>query len=310
MPEHQVRVLALSRRRRQASRTCGRKLVIPMRRLSLSAALLPLVFALVCAAGQAATLVRLHADHIAFYYDRFLVEADGHVQIQTSDGFSVSGDAFSMDLKLNRFLIAGHVTLKTASDTVNGAAVADFLDFNRLYFVPVTSEPDRWTFLNDDLAHPVKGRVMPGDVFYFPDLTGNPSLTASSATISERTYVHFGGAVGGSRRRPGPARHLRRQLRAESVFRTELAFRRQLRCDDQRRRQQQRAHGGPRAVRRNELRPISRLRAAPRGATRVRRLFVQPGDQGAAVLEPPALRLDRQAISVPDVHAVLRRRSV
>ena len=166
-----------------------------MRRLSLSAALLPLVFALVCAAGQAATLVRLHADHIAFYYDRFLVEADGHVQIQTSDGFSVSGDAFSMDLKLNRFLIAGHVTLKTASDTVNGAAVADFLDFNRLYFVPVTSEPDRWTFLNDDLAHPVKGRVMPGDVFYFPDLTGNPSLTASSATISERTYVHFGGAV-------------------------------------------------------------------------------------------------------------------
>jgi hypothetical protein len=173
----------------------GEKSVSPMRRLSLSAALLPLIFVLVCAAGQAATLVRLHADHIAFYYDRFLIEADGHVRIETSDGFSVSGDAFSMDLKLNRFLIAGHVSLKTKTDTVNGAAVSDFLDFNRLYFVPVTSEPDRWTFLNDDLAHPVKGRIMPGDVFYFPDVTGYPSLTASSATIDERTYVHFGGAV-------------------------------------------------------------------------------------------------------------------
>jgi hypothetical protein len=154
------------------------------------------MFALACAAGHAATLVRLHADHIAFYYDRYLIEADGHVRVETSNGFSVSGDAFSMDLKLNRFLIAGHVTLKTKSDTVAGAAVSDFLDFNRLYFVPVTSEPDRWTFLNDDLAHPVKGRIMPGDVFYFPDVSGRPSLTASSATVSERTYVHFGGAIG------------------------------------------------------------------------------------------------------------------
>jgi hypothetical protein len=154
------------------------------------------MFALACAAGQAATLVRMHADRIAFYYDRFLVEADGHVRLQTSDGFSVSGDAFSMDLKLNRFVIAGHVTLMTkAGETVSGAAAADFLDFNRLYVVPVTSEPDRWTFLNNDLAHPVKGRIMPGDVFFLPELTGNPSLTASSATIGERTYVQFGGAV-------------------------------------------------------------------------------------------------------------------
>jgi len=167
-----------------------------MRRLSLAAGLVPLVFALACSAAGATTLVRLHAQHIAFYYDRFLIEADGHVQVRTSDGFTVSGDAFSMDLKLNRFLIAGHVTLKTATDTVNGAAVSDFLDFNRLYFVPVTSEPDRWTFLNNDLAHPVKGRIMPGDVFFFPDVTGRPSLTASSATISERTYAHFYGAIG------------------------------------------------------------------------------------------------------------------
>ena len=87
------------------------------------------------------------------------------MRVQTSDGFSVSGDAFSMDLKLNRFLLAGHVTLEVRGQRVAGAALSDFLDFNRIYFVPVTTEPDRWTFLNGDLAHPVKGRIMPGDTF-------------------------------------------------------------------------------------------------------------------------------------------------
>ncbi len=53
----------------------------------LSAAFLLLIFALVCAAGQAATLVRLHADHIAFYYDRFLIEADGHVKSNRATAF-------------------------------------------------------------------------------------------------------------------------------------------------------------------------------------------------------------------------------
>ena len=52
---------------------------------------------------------------INFYYDRFLLEADGNVRLRTSDGFTVTGDAFSMDLKLNRFMVAGHVTLHDAA---------------------------------------------------------------------------------------------------------------------------------------------------------------------------------------------------
>ena len=78
-------------------------------------------------------MIRLSADHIAFYYDRFLIEADGNVRIQTSDGFSARGDAFSMDLKLNRFLVAGHVTLSVRNEHVSGAAISDFLDFSRIY---------------------------------------------------------------------------------------------------------------------------------------------------------------------------------
>jgi hypothetical protein len=148
-----------------------------------------------CTGVRAATIIRLQADRIDFYYDRFLIEADGHVHIETSDGFQVNGEAFSMDLKLNRFVVAGRVSMSTKDATVTGAAVADFLDFNRLYLIPITTEPDRWTFLNNDLNHPVKGRIMPGDVFYFPSITQHPSITSKSAVIEPKTFVRFTNAV-------------------------------------------------------------------------------------------------------------------
>jgi hypothetical protein len=143
------------------------------------------------AAAPPRTIIDLTAKRVEFYYDRFLLEADGNVHLRTSDGFTVSGDAFSMDLKLNRFLVAGHVTLHDATGSVSGAAISDFLDFRRIYFVPVTTEPDRWTFLDGDLAHPAKGRVMPDDAFYFPQLGAHPNITATAAVIDTKTYVRF-----------------------------------------------------------------------------------------------------------------------
>ncbi len=138
------------------------------------------------------TVVRLHADRIAFYYDRYLVEADGNVQVTTSDGATVTGDTFSMDLKLNRFVIASNVHLKSREGNLDGAAIADFLDFKRIYFLPVIEKPDRWTYENGNFTHPLKGREMPGDAFYFPDLRSSKvSLVAKSATIGEKSYVRF-----------------------------------------------------------------------------------------------------------------------
>ena len=73
--------------------------------------MLMLILASAAARAQSApiTLLYLNAKSINFYYDRFLLEADGNVRLRTSDGFTVTGDAFSMDLKLNRFMVAGHV---------------------------------------------------------------------------------------------------------------------------------------------------------------------------------------------------------
>lgn len=123
-----------------------------------------------------------------------MVEADGHVSVTTSDGATITGDTFSMDLKLNRFLIASNVHLRSAGGNLDGAAIADFLDFKRVYFLPVIEKPDRWTYENGDFTHPLKGREMPGDTFYFPDLSSNKvSLAAKSATIGEKSYVRFEG---------------------------------------------------------------------------------------------------------------------
>ncbi|MGA8533433.1 MAG: hypothetical protein WB615_04940, partial [Candidatus Tumulicola sp.] len=105
-----------------------------MKRSSLLAVVALFALATICAQARPNTIVRLSADHLAFYYDTFLIEADGNVRVQTSDGFSASGDAFSMDLKLNRFLVAGHVTLSAGGEQRSGAALSDFLDFNRIYF--------------------------------------------------------------------------------------------------------------------------------------------------------------------------------
>jgi hypothetical protein len=176
-------------------------------RIAVSAAFVTLVSLLACGGARAATpapspastqtpapprtVLYLDATRLDFYYNQFLIEGDGNVRLRTSDGFTVTGDAFTMDLKLNRFMVAGHVTMHDATGTVQGAAISDFLDFRRVYLVPVTSAPDRWTFLDGDLAHPAKGREMPGDAFYFPQVNGNPSITATGAVIESKTYARF-----------------------------------------------------------------------------------------------------------------------
>lgn len=157
--------------------------------------------ALFCGAtASATTLIHLRAERVKFYYDRFLLEADGNVRVTTSDGMTMTGDAFSMDLKLNRFVLAGHVHVQDPSGAQDGAALADFLDFNRIYFVPIVAgpgdapQPDRWTFINGDFVHPAKGRDMPGDTFFFPDLGAEkPFLVSSSAVVGSRSFVRFGG---------------------------------------------------------------------------------------------------------------------
>lgn len=146
------------------------------------------------AATPVAPTVAIHiaADRITFYNDQWLLEADGHVRITTSDGLHIRGQAFSMNLKMNRFVVAGRVHVTGTHGAQNGAALADFLDSQRVYFLPLTTEPDRWTFLNGDFRKPIKGRIMPGDPFFLPDLShAQIDGVAQRAVVVSRQFIRL-----------------------------------------------------------------------------------------------------------------------
>jgi len=135
---------------------------------------------------------KVTADRIAFYSNRYIMEADGHVVVALGDGTHIAGNTFFYDLRLNRFVIAGAVRVTAALTEVKGAAFAEYFDFDRAYFLPILSQPDRWTFVAGDYAHPRFGRLEPGDTFFLPDLSGERVfLYAKNALVDPKQSVRF-----------------------------------------------------------------------------------------------------------------------
>ena len=130
-----------------------------------------------------------------FYSNRYIVTGEGHVRIRLSDGTLLTGELFTMDLKLNRYLLAGDVHIDNETVHEVGAGFAGYLDIDRSYFLPANSSPDKWTYFGLDLAHPQKGRSQPGDAFSIPDVSAErPYILASGATILPKTMVVFSGS--------------------------------------------------------------------------------------------------------------------
>ncbi|MDQ6781538.1 MAG: hypothetical protein M3Z37_10360 [Candidatus Eremiobacteraeota bacterium] len=137
-------------------------------------------------------LMDVRADQLRYYADENMIEARGAVQLKLSNNVQVRGDACVINIPLQRFVVAGHVVLETPAGHFSGAAMADFLAFKRVYFIPLDDAPDRWTFLNDDYAHPEKGRQMPGDAFFLPDFSDiHPFITGKEVHIDPNNYVQF-----------------------------------------------------------------------------------------------------------------------
>jgi hypothetical protein len=132
------------------------------------------------------------ASSVTFYSNRFIVTADGDVRVRLSDGTVVSGQTFNMDLKLNRYLVAGDVHVDGPTIHQAGAAFAGYPDLDRSYFLPAGGTPERVTYFGLDWATPHADRQQPGDAFLFPDLTGErPYIIATGARIVPRTNVLF-----------------------------------------------------------------------------------------------------------------------
>lgn len=160
----------------------------------VAAALIFLVFFSVVAKPQPASAainsIVVTGNRVAFYSGKYVVKADDDVRVSLSDGTTITGRAFQMDLKLNRFVVAGDVEVRHGADTYQGAAFGEFLDLKRGYFLPATPEPDRWTFMDSDYAAPVKGRLQPADAFFMPETGGeHPLVLARRARIVPKTGI-------------------------------------------------------------------------------------------------------------------------
>jgi len=144
------------------------------------------------AGAESTRSIDLHAKVVDFYSDRYILTADGNVSARFSDGTIVRGDTFAMDLKLNRFLIAGDVHVDGPHVHEAGAAFSGYPDLERNYFLTSGDTPDRWTYYGLDFSDPHKGRQQPGDAFVFPDLTAeHPYIIANSATIFLKNNIEF-----------------------------------------------------------------------------------------------------------------------
>ncbi len=161
------------------------------------AALIALVCAFVAsamtrAAAAPPTSLDITANQVEYFSNRYIVTADGNVRVRLSDGTIVRGQTFAMDLKLNRYLIAGDVRLDGPSVHEVGAGFAGYPDLDRSYFLPAAGTPDRWTYFGTDFGHPQLGREQPGDAFFIPDLSAErPYIYANGVRIIPKANALF-----------------------------------------------------------------------------------------------------------------------
>jgi len=156
------------------------------------------------APASATTILRLSADNVAYYYDRFSIKADGNVRVDFGNKTVVTGQSLVMDLRANRLLVAGGVRLTAHGASHEGAAFSEFFDDDRTYFMALTPAPERWTYSGNGFDNPEIGGEQPADAFALPDFaTFTPIILAKRVTVGTRSFMRFGACrvapIGGTR---------------------------------------------------------------------------------------------------------------
>jgi hypothetical protein len=153
---------------------------------------LAIVATAMTSARAATASIVIKADVVDYYSNRFILTADGNVHARLSDGTMVTGNTFAMDLKLNRFVVAGNVHLDGPAVHETGAAFAGFPDLDRYYFLTEGDVPDRWTYFGSDYKDRHEGRDQPGDAFYLPDTSNeHPYVVSDAVTVFPKNNIEF-----------------------------------------------------------------------------------------------------------------------
>ncbi len=136
--------------------------------------------------------LHLHAAQVIYDADHFTIVARGQVELELPRGVKATARYFSMDLKANRYLLAGHVHLEGPNLKLDAAGVANFLEFQRVYVLASDHVPDHITYLDETFSQAIAGREMPGDAFALPEnLSKHPQLVGKDVVIHPKSDVHF-----------------------------------------------------------------------------------------------------------------------
>lgn len=153
---------------------------------------LSLLFTLCPFPARAASIFRLTADKLAFYSNLYIVTGYGNVRVDLRNGSKISGDSFFMDLRLQRFVVAGVVKISTPGASYDGAALSTNFDSGISYFVSLEGQPQRLTFADARFQNPQAGAQVAADAFSLPVLENSPaSIIGTKATIGVGSYLRF-----------------------------------------------------------------------------------------------------------------------
>jgi hypothetical protein len=165
-----------------------------LRGLTVAAITLVCVVALRGPAAATETY-RLSADRTAFYTNRFILQAVGNVQLDLGSGRHISADFFSMDIHGNRFIVAGNVQLHEPNVDEAFVALSADLVARRAYAIAVNDTLERWSFSENDFAHPQRDAQVPSDAFDLPLISEPATKLGHKVTIGTRNYVRYGSCV-------------------------------------------------------------------------------------------------------------------
>jgi hypothetical protein len=138
---------------------------------------------------------RLSAQRVAFYTNTFILQGRGNVHVDIGSEREISADFFSMDVRGNRFIVAGNVRLLGPNVDDSFAAFSVDLVAKRAYAIVANGTVDRLSFSENDFVHPQRDEQPPPDAFELPLITYPASKLGHKIVIGTRSYVRYGSCV-------------------------------------------------------------------------------------------------------------------
>jgi hypothetical protein len=145
--------------------------------------------------ASATETYRLSANRVAFYTNTFILQGRGNVQVDIGSERHISADFFSMDVRENRFVVAGNVHLFGPDVDESFAAFSVDLVAKRAYAIVTNGSLEHLSFNDNDFVHALRDTQAPPGTFDLPLIAYPASKLGHKIVIGARNYIRYGSCV-------------------------------------------------------------------------------------------------------------------